>query len=384
MTFFELITFADEFSYLFVTRCPLRTAARKSAELFWAELYVPRSSFHWAVNQFQRSELLVLFLFCCALRQWRRGNIALMTTLPALGCLNLVQRLQPRCLEDRFLLNKTRKTKHHESKAASGNSLVTLERRTSLGRRDSSKDDSSALSSSRKLSTNIPSSSWATASKKMLQTLCSSSSSEGIMSSSPSEERRKGRPPRPKTCLPSCQKHVAPDAYGFTIRSLLMMPSRIFALYVPVRLPGSCRAPQSCLDLLHTAQIIEIYSFVFCFSQRPKCLGLLVFSRFLTFDLFVQFYILVVHGLPFSSLDPLENGLADDVPVLIDERWLPTFVSLTRGVDQGAQCTFCSQCQLIRSFHKPPIKPVVNDGFTTGLACSCPNHQLPPLHGCLP
>ena len=84
----------------------MRTAARKSAELFWAELYVPRSSFHWAVNQFQRSELLVLFLFCCALRQWRRGNIALMTTLTALGCLNLVQHLQPRCLEDRFLLNK--------------------------------------------------------------------------------------------------------------------------------------------------------------------------------------------------------------------------------------------------------------------------------------
>ena len=31
------------------------------------------------------------------------GNIALLTKLPVLGCLNLVQHLQPRCLEDRFL-----------------------------------------------------------------------------------------------------------------------------------------------------------------------------------------------------------------------------------------------------------------------------------------
>ena len=35
-----------------------------------------------------------------ALRQWRRGNIALGATQPVKDSLNLVQRLQPRCLED--------------------------------------------------------------------------------------------------------------------------------------------------------------------------------------------------------------------------------------------------------------------------------------------
>ena len=45
------------------------------------------------------------------MRQWRRGNIAL-TTQPVLGCPNLVQHLQPRCLGDRFLpqQNKEKQT----------------------------------------------------------------------------------------------------------------------------------------------------------------------------------------------------------------------------------------------------------------------------------
>ena len=42
-------------------------------------------------------------VFSNALRQWRRGNIALITTQPVLECLNLVKRLQPRCLEESFL-----------------------------------------------------------------------------------------------------------------------------------------------------------------------------------------------------------------------------------------------------------------------------------------
>ena len=45
---------------------------------------------------------LVLVLFHGALRPRRRSNIALITTLPVLGCLNVVQHLQPRCLEDRL------------------------------------------------------------------------------------------------------------------------------------------------------------------------------------------------------------------------------------------------------------------------------------------
>ena len=49
---------------------------------------------------------------------------------------------------------------------------------------------------------------------------------------------------------------------------------------------------------LHTVQIVEIYSFVFCPFPRSKRPDLLVCSRFLTFDRFVQFYTLVVRVHP--------------------------------------------------------------------------------------
>ena len=51
-------------------------------------------------------------VFSSALRQWRRGNIALVTTLPVPDCLNLVHHLQPRRLEDRFLPQQPRKKGH--------------------------------------------------------------------------------------------------------------------------------------------------------------------------------------------------------------------------------------------------------------------------------
>ena len=47
------------------------------------------------------------FVLSCALRQWRRGNNAWITTLPILDCLDSVEHLQPRCLEDRFLPQET-------------------------------------------------------------------------------------------------------------------------------------------------------------------------------------------------------------------------------------------------------------------------------------
>ena len=58
------------------------------------------SSFHLTIFV-----LLGAFLSCSRLdisSKWRRDNSALITTLPVLDCLNFVQHLQPRCLEDRF------------------------------------------------------------------------------------------------------------------------------------------------------------------------------------------------------------------------------------------------------------------------------------------
>ena len=50
-----------------------------------------------------RGQALELNCFCCALRQWHRGNVAGITTLPVPVCPNSVQHLQPTCLENRFL-----------------------------------------------------------------------------------------------------------------------------------------------------------------------------------------------------------------------------------------------------------------------------------------
>ena len=95
-----------------------------------------------------------------------------------------------------------------------------------------------------------------------------------------------------------------------TIRSVLKMPTHVFALQVPVRLPGQLSGSSSGLprcptllgilfeNLLHTAQLSAIYSFVLCFNRGPKRRSLLAFSGFLTLARLVQCYIPVVHGLP--------------------------------------------------------------------------------------
>ena len=77
----------------------------------------------------------------------------------------------------------------------------------------------------------------------------------------------------------------------------------------------------------------------FCFFQRPPRLGLLVFSRFLTFDRFVQLHMFVIYGLPCRSFDALAHSPADGVPVLVHERWFPSFVCHIRGVDERADCS---------------------------------------------
>ena len=59
-----------------------------------------------------RSRGLFCFFFSRALRQWHRGNIALIATLPVIGCLNLVQHMQPRCLEDSFLPPQNKEKRH--------------------------------------------------------------------------------------------------------------------------------------------------------------------------------------------------------------------------------------------------------------------------------
>ena len=85
----------------------------------------------------------VLF-FYGAWRQWRRDNIALITTLPMLDCLNLVQHLQPRRLEDMFLPLQTRKKSTAKSSVTSAHLPALLRLPCSVHLL--AKDDSLALS----------------------------------------------------------------------------------------------------------------------------------------------------------------------------------------------------------------------------------------------
>ena len=84
--------------------------------------------------------------FYRALRLWRRGNIALITTPPLLDCLNSVQHLHPRCLEDRFL---RKQTKAQSLQHIISHLLAVLRLPGSvhlLTKKNPTKDDSSALS----------------------------------------------------------------------------------------------------------------------------------------------------------------------------------------------------------------------------------------------
>ena len=155
-----------------------------------------------------------------------------------------------------------------------------------------------------------------------------------------------------------------PNATDFTLPSLLMMSSQIFALYYPVRLTWKLWSSSSYLVWIFFAWPAS-QNIVFCFFQGSEYFGLFVFIGFLTFDRLVKSRLL-----PTLVLGLLENGLAESVPVLIQERWLPSFVFHILGVDESAQCTIfiCTQCQLIRSFRATASrKSVVNFGFTTFL-----------------
>ena len=105
----------------------------------------------WLSAQFMPYSLFALcFSVKKALRQWRRGTIALITAPPAPDSLNLVQHLQPRCLEDRFLPQQTRKSQSSVTAApheAPSGSPQTSRHLASCGKGDPWEDDSPELSS---------------------------------------------------------------------------------------------------------------------------------------------------------------------------------------------------------------------------------------------
>ena len=71
----------------------------------------------WRSNECVSRAWIKLFCSNLALRQWRRGNMSQL----GVDCLNLVQHLQLRCLEDRFLPQK--REKRHCLKLSSAHHL---------------------------------------------------------------------------------------------------------------------------------------------------------------------------------------------------------------------------------------------------------------------
>ena len=115
---------------------------------------------------------------------------------------------------------------------------------------------------------------------------------------------------------------------------------------------------------------MEIYAFVLCFFQSSKCLGLLVFSRFLTFDRLAQLLEIVAHVFPFCSLQTLENGLTNGMPVLVHRR-RPHIHCHPSVVSMKVRNIPSSSCRA-SAHERPPRttasgKSVVKFGFTTGL-----------------
>ena len=96
----------------------------------------------------------------------------------------------------------------------------------------------------------------------------------------------------------------------------------------------------SRLDLLFATRVIAINSFISCFFQGPKHFGLLCFH-----------WCICKTWSPIL-IPPLENGLADGVPVLVHERWPPS--SCARKASSSAPSRITA-----------PRKSVANFSFST-------------------
>ena len=94
------------------------------------------------------------------------------------------------------------------------------------------------------------------------------------------------------------------NASQFTIRSLMMTgPAHIFALCVSVHLPEQ---PSGFSSGLPRDQTLPGVFFEHCPDRRNLLLCLLLLSRFLTLDRFVQLLVIVLHGFQFCSPDTLQ------------------------------------------------------------------------------
>ena len=89
--------------------------------------------------------------------------------------------------------------------------------------------------------------------------------------------------------LASCSIFRAPQRVCHGSRRALQVNCPEIPPYLGLMFEPSAHCPDCRKSIL----------FFFCFFQRPTCLGLVIFSWFLTCDRFTQLLVILVHGFPF-------------------------------------------------------------------------------------
>ena len=275
----------------------------------------------------------------CALRQCRRGNLALITTRPVLDCLYL-------CPTSAAQRSGEKASCSHEKQ------MIKKHQRSNTSQWSHQYDTCTRLPSQ-------PS-----------PHRCS----PPLMVRATKKMPRRAKTDHPRTSVATRQicnvRKLAVGCHKLNWRLRLALAHPVLVRDLSRLLPmrpsgfsnGLPRGP-TLLGLsfgicLAWARVTAIHSFLSCFFQSPQHFGLLVFSRCLAISLLGASSCVVNTWLPtlvlrlLGKMAWLKACLAEGVPALVNYRCLQPLVNNIRGDDKGAQNTFlmCSQSELSRSF----------------------------------
>ena len=297
----------------------------------------------------------LLGFFCCASRQWRRGNMHLIATPPVLDCLSPLGATSAaeRSLEKSLLLSR-------KTRAASllASRMIPVQ---SLPSQPHPNCCSPSLMGGKKQPQQTKLQAHGETDKQRLR------SSPYRQETTKCEHPFSGKG-RPRLAPPSGR-----------LRSCCSMQT----------LGSSSEFPKCptvlgthCLDAAHTAQIVEINTF-----KRPKAPWP---SRCLKISCFSPLCAAPCNCCTWSSIPLLRRPWKVAWQMACHEWWLPAFFVSPHAfcVNEGAPCAcfFCSQCQLFRCFPNHRFKKLCRELrlHQTSTPRSSLNHLFLSPHGCLP